>query len=73
MMITHATTIIVQDKARSYTKRAPINDFIPLAIQTYGCLHLHFDSFFTSCVDASLIHHQHTSLVPLMLIFYYRQ
>lgn len=27
-----------------------INNFIPLAIKTYGCLHSCFDFFFTTCV-----------------------
>jgi len=44
-MTMHATIVITQDKVQSYTKWMPGNDFIPIAIETYGCLHLHFDSF----------------------------
>jgi len=51
----------------------PKDDFIPLAIETYDCLHPHFDSFFTSYLHADIVHHQQISLVPLMLIFYYKQ
>jgi len=72
-MIMCAITIIVQNKAWSYTKWAPGDDFIPLAIKTYNCFHLRFDSFFTSCVHANITYHQQTSLVHSMLIFYYRQ
>ncbi len=41
--------------------------------ETYSCLHPHFDSFFTSCVHASLTCHQQTSVIPSMLISYYRE
>jgi hypothetical protein len=54
----HATTVAIQDKARSYTKRAPRNDFIPLAIKTSSCSHLRFDSFLTSCVHVDIARHQ---------------
>jgi hypothetical protein len=69
----HAITIIVQNKAWSYTKWTPRDDFIPLAIKTYDCFHLHFDSLFTSCVHANIIYHQQTSLVHSMFISYYKQ
>ncbi len=58
MMTTHSAKVIAQDKARSYTKQTPGNDFIPLAIKTYNCLHLYFDSFLTSCVHANIARHQ---------------
>jgi hypothetical protein len=57
MTTTHATTIAAQNWAQSYIKRMPRDDFIPLAIMTYSCLHPHFDSFFTSCVHASIACH----------------
>jgi hypothetical protein len=41
----HDVTIIAQDKARSHIEQMPRNDFIPLAIKTYDCLHPPFDSF----------------------------
>jgi len=34
-MASHAVTIAIQDKARSYVEQAPKDDFIPLAIKTY--------------------------------------
>jgi hypothetical protein len=63
-MITHATTIAIQDKTRSYTKQSLRNDFIPFAIETYGCLHPRFDFFFTSCVHVNIACYQQNSLVP---------
>jgi hypothetical protein len=72
MKTTYAIAIVIQNKARSYTKRAPRNDFIPLAIETYDFFHLHF-SFFTFYVHANIACHQQTSLLPSMLISYYRQ
>jgi hypothetical protein len=38
-----------QEKTRSYAERTPKDDFIFLAIEMYGCLHFHFDSFLTAC------------------------
>jgi len=70
MMTMHASRVVAQDKARSYIERMPGDDFIPLAIKTHGCLHPHFDSFFISCVQASIVRHQQTSLVPSMFISY---
>jgi hypothetical protein len=49
MTTLHVTTIVTQDKARSYTEQAPKDDFIPFAIETYDCFHPCFDSFPTSC------------------------
>jgi hypothetical protein len=72
-MIVHATIVVVQNKAQSYIKQMLIDDFIPLAIKTYCCLHPHFDSFFISYVHANIICHHQTSLVPLMFIFYCKQ
>jgi hypothetical protein len=57
-MTTYAMMMAAQDKARSYTKQVPRNDFIPLAIETYSCLHLCFDSFLFSCVHACIAHNQ---------------
>jgi hypothetical protein len=51
-MIMHAMIVATQDKAWSYTEWVPRENFIPLAIEAYGCLHLHFDSFLISCVHA---------------------
>ncbi len=44
-MITHVAMMAIQEKTRSHVKRAPCDDFIPLAIETYGCLHFCFDLF----------------------------
>ncbi len=57
IMTTHVATIVVQDKTRSYIERALGDDFIPLAIEAYGCFHPCIDSFLISCVHASIAHH----------------
>jgi hypothetical protein len=36
-------------KEDTINERALGDDFIPLAIETYGCLHSRFDSFLTTC------------------------
>jgi hypothetical protein len=46
MTTTHATTMVAQEKTRSYIEQTPNDDFIPLDIETYGCFHSCFDSFF---------------------------
>ncbi len=71
--IVHATIVVTQDKTQSYTERMPRDDFIPLAIETYGCLHPRFDSFLIICVHAYVACHQQTSLIPSMLISHYKQ
>jgi len=48
-IVTHLTMMVVQKETRSYAKRALGDDFIPLAIETYGCFHYCFDSFLTAC------------------------
>jgi len=73
MTTTHATTIVIQNKAQSYIEWTLEDDFIPLVIETYGNLHAHFDSFFISYVHVNIARHQQTSLVPLMFISYYKQ
>jgi len=44
-MITHATRMVAYEKTQFYAKRTPRDDFIPLVIEIYGCLHSQFDSF----------------------------
>ncbi len=39
MMTTHVVMMPTQEKTRSYVERALGNDFIPLAINMYGCFH----------------------------------
>ncbi len=73
MTIVDAVIVIAQDKARSYIERAPRDDFIPLAIETYRCFHPCFNSFLTSCVHACIARHQQTSLILSMPISHYRQ
>ncbi len=44
--IVHATIILVNEKAQSYTMCTSRNDFIPLTIKIYGYLHFCFEFFF---------------------------
>jgi hypothetical protein len=44
MMTTHVVTIVIQNNS-SYIKWTLENDFIPLAIETYGYFHPRFDPF----------------------------
>jgi len=50
----HAMTVVTQNKTQSYIKSELKDDFIPLVIETYDCLHPCFDSFLISCVHASI-------------------
>jgi hypothetical protein len=60
MMITHAVMMATQEKTRSYAKQTIGNDFIPFAIETYGCFHSCFDSvFYYLCID----HYRASSMV----------
>jgi hypothetical protein len=54
---THEVMMAIQEKTREYAKQTPCDNFIPLAIDTYGCLHSHFDSFFTTCAQTIIVHH----------------
>jgi hypothetical protein len=72
-MTTHAMMMATQEKTRSYIEQTPSDDFIPLVIETYGCLHFRFDSFFTAYAQTTIAHHQRSSLVPSMLVSYYGQ
>jgi hypothetical protein len=65
--------MVVQEKTRSYTKRTLGDDFIPFTIETYGCLRFPFDSFFIACTQNIITRHQRSSLIPSMLVAYYRQ
>jgi hypothetical protein len=49
------------------------DDFIPFAIETYGCFHSRFDSFFIAFAQTTIACHQRSSLIPLILIAYYQQ
>jgi hypothetical protein len=51
---THAMMIAYQKKTQSYVKQTPCNNFIPLAIDTYGCFHSRFDSFFTTYAQTTI-------------------
>jgi hypothetical protein len=41
-----------QAKERSYHKQHPIDQFFPLAIEVFGCLHKHVDVFLHDCAIA---------------------
>jgi hypothetical protein len=73
MTTTQVTMMVVQEKTRSYVKQTLSDDFIPFAIETYGCLHSCFDSLLTPCAQTFIAHHQRSSLIPSMLVAYYQQ
>jgi hypothetical protein len=45
------------EKTQSYVEQAPCDDFIPLTIETYGCLHSHFDSFMVLWAQTIIVRH----------------
>ncbi len=47
-----ATSDITQAKERSYHNRQPTYQFLPLAIEVFGCLHKHIDVFLHDCANA---------------------
>ncbi len=47
---TYTMMMVAQEKTKSYIEQALGNDFIPFAIEMYGCFHFHFDSFLITCV-----------------------
>jgi len=72
-MITHATLMDAEEKTWSYVKRTLSKDFIPLAIETYGCFHFHFNSFLITCAQNTIVRHQWSYLNPSMFISHYQQ
>jgi hypothetical protein len=67
---THAMIVATQKKTRSYVEHTSKDTFIPLVVKTYGCLHSRFNSFFTTCVQATIAHDLQSILVLTMLISY---
>ncbi len=67
---TNAMIVASQKNTRSYVKRTSKDTFIPFAIKTYGCFHSHFNSFFTTYVQAIITHDLQSILVLTMLISY---
>jgi len=41
-----------QAKEKSYHNQHPTNQFFPLAIEVFGCLHKHIDVFLHDCANA---------------------
>jgi hypothetical protein len=54
---THATIMVVQEKTWSYVKWTPNDDFIPFAVETYGCCHFCFDSYLIICAQTTIVRH----------------
>jgi hypothetical protein len=40
---------VAQAKKKSYYNQHPINQFLPLAIEVFGCFHKHADVFLHDC------------------------
>jgi hypothetical protein len=43
---------VVQAKERNYCNQHPIDQFLPLTIEVFDCLHKHADVFLHECVNA---------------------
>jgi hypothetical protein len=43
---------VIQAKKRSYHNRHPIDQFLPLVIEVFRCLHKHVDVFLHDCANA---------------------
>ncbi len=56
-MTTHVATIAIQEKTQSYAKHPSKYNFIPFAIEIYGCFYFCFDAFLTSYVQAIITRH----------------
>jgi hypothetical protein len=42
---------VTQAKEMSYRNQDPTNQFLPLAIEIFGCLHKHVDVFLHNCAN----------------------
>jgi len=47
-----ATFNVAQAKERGYHNQHPTNQFLPLAIEVFGCLHKHVDLFLHNYANA---------------------
>jgi hypothetical protein len=70
---THAMMMAAQEKTQPYATWTSRNDFIALAIEMYGCLYFHFDSFLIVCAQTTIACYQQFSLIPLMPISHYQK
>jgi hypothetical protein len=70
---THVVMMATLKQTRSYNEWTLGDDFIPLTIKTCGCFHSRLDSFLIACAHTTIMCHQWSSLVPSMLVSYYRQ
>jgi hypothetical protein len=43
----------IQAKEMNYCNQHPTNQFLPLVIEVFGCLHKHVDVFLHDCVIAN--------------------
>jgi hypothetical protein len=43
---------VIQNKERSYCNSHPTDQFLPLTIEVFGCLHKHVDMFSHDCANA---------------------
>jgi hypothetical protein len=43
---------VTQAKEKSYYNRHPIDQFLPLTIEIFGCLHKHANVFLYNCANA---------------------
>jgi hypothetical protein len=59
----------IQKKTRPYAKWVVGDDFNPLAIEMYECLHFRFDSFFIACAQTTIMCQIMVLFNPLNVFF----
>ncbi len=60
-----------QAKERSYYDQHPINEFLPLAIETFGCLHKHVDVFLHDYANVNWIFKKQKDLIFFVLVTFF--
>ncbi len=61
--------IVVQEKIVSYCDRHLKDDFIPLVVEIFGCLHQQANDFL-HCIDVLTWHGQQRALEVLLFLLY---
>ncbi len=62
-----------QEKTQSCAERILGDDFNPLVIETYGCFHFCFDSFFIASAQTTIMCQSMVFFNPFNVFFYYQQ
>jgi hypothetical protein len=57
MTTTRVAMMVIQEKTQLYVELTLSDDFIPIIIETYGCIYFGFDSFLTTCAQTIIARH----------------